>query len=132
MARLSQAHPKFKMTAEPDFAIDFHEMEVRMSLKDQVEIWRELEKDGLHSPVDSIMAINPEIKSEDEAWAEFERNLKHRGKKIELLRALNAPSDVENDPGRSPQDNGALGPRAHGSKPEPREPDGVEQMSEVA
>lgn len=135
MRVLSQKHPEFKLSSEPDFAIDFHEMEVRMSLKDQVEIWDLLEKHALHSPVDSIRALNPEITSDDEAWAEFERNLEHRGRKIRLLRELNAPEDAANDPGKSPQDNGAMGPRVHGQvdRQESQEDrDGVERMAEAA
>jgi hypothetical protein len=99
--------------------VDFREIEARVSMADQLDLWERMLSMGLKSVPDMVMSMNREISTSDEADAEVTRNLESWAKWIEVRRKLNAPDST--DPGRSPEDNGRMGPDVR---------DGVDRLAE--
>ncbi|MHA1574017.1 MAG: phage portal protein [Alphaproteobacteria bacterium] len=91
--------------------VDFGEIEERYDMKTRLEIWDLLEAKGYRSPIDSIRALNAEIKDESEAKAEIIENMMWRGWIVAQQRELNAPQNTAKDgAGLTPQENGSTGP----------------------
>lgn len=99
--------------------VDFREIEARVDMGTQLELWERQLRLGLKSVEEMVMSMNREITSADEANARVMSNLESWARWIEVRRALNATN--EGDPGQSPEDNGRRGPAVR---------DGVDQMAE--
>lgn len=97
--------------ADDSMIIDFREIEARVSMADQLDLWERQLGMGLKSVEDMVMSMNREISTEDQAQAEVARNLESWAKWVEVRRRLNAPADAF-DPGQPPEDNGREGPEA--------------------
>jgi hypothetical protein len=99
----------------PDEAIlenDFGEIEFRADPEGTLNIWEKLRGMGAMNTLDILKRINPEIRTDDEAWREFERNLAVEARRIEMQRALQmSPTMTMEAPGQNAQANGALGPQ---------------------
>ena len=110
---VSREHPTHRIPEEAKLTIDFAEVEARVDRLTQLKIREEEERMGLRSRIDDIMEDQPEVATEEDAWEEYMRNLAVRARRIELERALNMPQEPDrNGPGRSPEDNGRMGPAA--------------------
>lgn len=86
---------------------DYAEQAMPEDAREKLELWREMMKLGLASPVDYARSLNPDL-SRDEAIAWIKSNLADFAALIVWLRALNLPADGDaSNPGRSPEQNGA-------------------------
>lgn len=98
-------------------SIDFAELAQKVDPKADLEIWEMRQKAGVASVLDQIKADNPDIKTDQEAWDEFDRNLVILSQKVLRMRALNeSPGATQEQPGQSPAANGALGPAVRDGK----------------
>lgn len=111
LAMVSREHPTLAMSEGATLeSVDFGEIAHRVDRKTQLEIRDTERKMGVRCVLDDLKEDNPEIRDDDDAWAELDRNLIAESKFIEARRALNIPknANVEN-PGQSPEENGAMG-----------------------
>lgn len=100
------------ISPEARISVDYGALHHRIDRKTQLEIYEIEERLGLASPLDPIYEKNPEVNSDEEAWAEFKKNLADRAVKIEMLRALNMTENASAEmPGQDAAANGALGPQ---------------------
>jgi len=91
--------------------IDFPELISKYDRKTELEIADIERKAGLRNFLDDIKRLNPEIRNNSEAEAEFVANIKINTEAYQLLRELNLSSDADaEDPGKSAEENGAKGP----------------------
>lgn len=91
--------------------IDFGEWEVRTDREAELRIFEAEEKLGLSNILDMIAAKNPEASDERKQWAEYRRNIGAYAKRMEMVRALNAPADGNvREPGQDAERNGRMGP----------------------
>jgi hypothetical protein len=109
--------PGREIPPDDKLIVDFRDIEARVSMSQQLELWEKQLSMGLKSVEDMVISMNPEISTSEEASATVSRNLESWAKWIGMRRELNAPADAS-DPGQSPQDNGA----------QRTAPDGVDQM----
>lgn len=100
-----------RLSADASMSIDFGELTQRVDPKVDLEIWKLKRLDGVANVLDQIKSENPEIRSDDEAWSELERNLQAESEYVRRIRALNIPADASTrEPGKNPEENGAMGP----------------------
>ena len=142
---LLQKLSKSTADAIPDgleIAADYRAMSSRMEPMDELAYWKELRANGLRSIVDDAFALNPELATEEQAWAEIDANMADEAVYIQRRRALNiSPDDNMENPGQTPEQNGAMGPAVksgemskdeaaanakQGAKPTPASADDVE------
>ena len=109
---VTRAYPE-----ESTIAVDFGEMQHRVDRKTQLEI-RDMERKlGLRNVLDDIREDNPEIQTTQEAEAELQRNIEVTSTWVDRMRALNMAKDVQSgDPGRTAEQNGAMGPMVRDGK----------------
>lgn len=110
---VSQEYPEQdrRLSLDAKLAVDFGELPVRVDPKAALEVWDLKRKMGIANVLDQIKAENPEIRTDEEAEAELQRNLEIESKFIEARRALNMASDANTrQPGQDPAANGAMGP----------------------
>ena len=110
---LSQEFPESarRIPDEAQMATDFGEIEARVDPMLRTQIWDALRKMGLRNILDDIKALNPEIRTDPEAEAELERNIRVTTKWVAKIRALNMAHDVQTgEPGQTAEENGKLGP----------------------
>ena len=94
--------------APEGFQIDFGEQEIPRSRKEALENRKMARNMGLSNPIDEIIRDNPDL-NETQAEAVLKRNVNIYAAFIEVIRALNIPTGVQNSFGQSPEDNGAEG-----------------------
>lgn len=108
--------------------VDFGEIEERYDMKTRLEVWDLLEARGLRSPIDSVRALNAEIRNEAEAKAEIIENMTWRAWIVGQQRDLNAPQDrAKNGAGLTPQENGATGPMIRDGRVTPNQLDEIQK-----
>jgi hypothetical protein len=89
---------------------DFAEISHKVERSKLLELWQSEIDMNLRNHLDCIRQDNPEIRSDEEAFAEIVNNARVRAKVIELMRSLNIHTDANaENPGQSPQANGAMG-----------------------
>lgn len=88
-------------------SIDFADATYRGDRKSALDVAERERKLGICNTLDLIRARQPECETEEEAWAEFVRNVAVETKRIVMQQVLNASS--QGDASRSPEENGALG-----------------------
>lgn len=99
------------ISKDATFKVDFGDIGLRADPKGTLELWKEMRSMGLRSVLDDIKALNPEIRTDEDAWTELEDNMLAEAEYVVKRRALNIPADASVDkPGQSPQANGAMGP----------------------
>ena len=87
--------------------LDFQEQTIPQDATEEIALLKEKLPLGLDSPVQFRMRKNPE-ETREQAVAAIKRNLTEWAIVVLEARALNMPADGDaNNPGRSPQDNGA-------------------------
>lgn len=85
---------------------DYQEQAMPEDAREKLELFRELMKLGLASPIDYARWQNPDL-TEAEAKAWIKKNLAQYAALIVWIRALNIPSDANaENPGQSPAQNG--------------------------
>lgn len=101
----------------PDgFAIDFVEVATPMSPTEQQQWRKEQRHLGLRSPVDDMMDENPDLDREA-ARTRLEEVAQELATWLKMYRALNIRTDVTaENPGDTPQENGAKGGRPPNGK----------------
>lgn len=110
---VNREYPGKSIGEDARFEIDFSEVEARVDRMTQLKIWAEEEKMGLRNHLDNVMEDQPEIQSPQEAEREYMRNIEYWQRRINMLRQMNSPQDMlDNGVGRTPQENGRLGPAA--------------------
>lgn len=96
---------------------DFAEISHKVDRAKLLEIWKSEWGMGLSNPLDAIRSDNPEIRTDDEAMKELERNTEAYAKVVELVRKLNIRTDgAPADPSQSSRQNGAMGPPVRDGK----------------
>lgn len=93
-----------------DFRVDFGEVRTPQEPVAQLSWRKEAKAQLLRTTIDDLMEDNPDL-DRDDAETRFQEILAWRAKEVELQRALNMPRDPT-DPGATPEENGAQGPRA--------------------
>lgn len=115
LCRLSMQLEDKSLHLDPEvmrMSVDYRAGSMRMDPMAERELWNEDLSKGRRSPLDDIYALNPEITTDDEAWEEMERNIADRAQWLEHTRAMDAALDATTEePGQSPQRNGAMGPK---------------------
>jgi hypothetical protein len=115
--RMVAAEAGQPLPADARVDVDFGEIEFRADPKGTIELWKLLRSMGLMNTLDMIKRMNPEVRSDDDAWSEFDRNLAVEAKRVEMMRALQMSADMEPDmPGQDAKANGALGPLTRDGK----------------
>lgn len=101
-------------------SIDYGEVTQRTDPQTDLAVWETKRRRGIANVLDQIKYENPEIRTNAEAWEELERNLEAESQYVRRIRELNMPmnADVEN-PGKTPEENGADGGRMNGDGDEP-------------
>lgn len=114
---VSVEHPEHKLDPEASLAIDYGPMSERADRMQQLQI-RKLERSmGGRCILDDVYEDNPEVADDDEAWSEVDRNMAAEAEYVLRRRALNIPEDATaENPGASPQQNGAMGPAVRDGK----------------
>lgn len=98
--------------------LDFGELEAKLSLKEQIDLWDKMESMGMLNILEIILAQNPEMRDEEEALERYKENLDIRAMRVQMERELNAPKQGPlGDAGQSPEDNGSL-PQGNGVRGE--------------
>lgn len=106
-----------RLPGESKLKVDFRALSHRMKPMEELAYWKEQRSMGLRSVVDDVYALNPEVTSREEALEEVKRNMEDEAEYIELRRALNiADGATPEEPGQSPQQNGAMGPAVRDKK----------------
>lgn len=101
-----------RLSDSAEYTVDFGDVSMRADPKGTLELWKEMRSMGLRNVLDDIKALNPEIRTDEDAWDELRDNMLAEAKYILERRALNIPDDASMEkPGQNPQDNGAMGPR---------------------
>jgi len=101
--------PARRLSPEATMAIDYGEIEHRVDPKEELEIWEARRRMGVASVLDQIKATNEEIKTDEGAWQELDRNLWAEAEFVRRRRALNIPEDMTaQEPGQDPRLNGAM------------------------
>lgn len=100
-------------------SIDFQEQAIPMDASEEVDLLDKKMRKGLDSPVAYVMRKDPD-KTRDQAKQFILDNLEDFAMLVLASRALNAPSDADpEDPGRSPQENGADNAPTGGNRSDP-------------
>jgi hypothetical protein len=90
-----------------------------MDASEEVDLLDKKMRKGLDSPVAYVMRKDPD-KTRDQAKQFILDNLEDFAMLVLASRALNAPADADpEDPGRSPQENGADNAKTTGDRPDP-------------
>lgn len=120
-------------------APDFHEQEVPTDPLEEMDLLDRRCARGLDNPIAYIQRKDTDLSVED-ATKRFLANLQVSGWLFTLLRQQNLSLTADaSDPGKTPQENGAEGPKTKGEKPDdekPKDDDGdlswVEEMLNAA
>jgi hypothetical protein len=100
-----------QLPADANVVVDFGEYQFRTDPEAELRVWEQKRRMGVRNVLDQIMAENPEIRTDDDAWDEVERNMDAEAEYIKRRRALNIPEDANTaEPGQSPSENGKMGP----------------------
>lgn len=103
--------PERRIPMDAEMTIDFGELTMRVDPKAELEVWDMRRKMGVANVLDQIKASNPEIRNDEEAWAELKANMDAEAEFIKQRRALNIAEDANNqEPGQDAAANGAMGP----------------------
>ena len=103
-----------KFSADPEPRINYAEPRLVESRMDEITLHEKEEGVGAASPVDYVMARDPDIKDRSEAIAKIKRNLKEQQVVQEHKRSFQVPENQD------PEQNAAEG--AMGGRPERTEP----------
>jgi hypothetical protein len=109
---LSREYPEAerRLSLDATMSVDFGEVEARVDPKEELDLWEARIRAGTANRLDQIRAENPEVRTDADAWREFQRNLEIRAEEIRRVRALNIPADADlQSPGQTPSANGAMG-----------------------
>jgi hypothetical protein len=89
--------------------VDFQEQAIPLDAQEEVDLLIAKMKLGLDSPIAFLMRKDPDL-SRDEAVMLLKTNLRDYAGLVQWVRALNVPGDADaSNPGRSPEENGAMG-----------------------
>lgn len=117
MKMVSQAHPGGGISEDATLKVDFAEISDRQDKRALLDIWDKMRSMGLRNVLDDIKALNPEVVTDEDAEKELETNLQIQSKWVERIRSLNMSKDASSDePGQSPEENGAMGPKVRDGK----------------
>ena len=114
MKMVSRQHPNPEMRMSEDAKLeqlDFAEISDRADKLTLLQIWQQEQAMALRTPIQNIMALNPEIETEEEAAAHLAANIDVISEWITRLRELNMSKDTSfNGGGQTPEENGRMGP----------------------
>lgn len=114
---LMGVEPRYRFDAH-GFSIDYGEIAMPMSPQVKNTYRQAARSLGTRSPIDDIMDDDPDIQTREEAKARLLRNAGERAWWVDIERKLNMPANANaENPGRTPQANGALGPQAKNQAP---------------
>lgn len=107
---VSREHPVYELTSGSTLTVDYGLFAERTDRKAQLDILAQEIALGTGNVIDDdIRRRHPEVRTDDEAWEIYERNLEVRAKALNLMRQYQVPSDPTGI-GQGAADNGALGP----------------------
>lgn len=110
--------------------VDFAELAIPLDAQEEVDLLVAKMKLGLDSPIAFLMRKDPDL-SRDQAVLLLKENLRDYAGLVQWVRALNVPGDADaSNPGKSPQENGAMGGAAKNSNAAPKR--SKDQMRELA
>lgn len=106
-----------KIPEDATLRVDFGELHHRVDRKTELEIETGERNAGMANYLDHIKRRNPEIRSDADALEEFIRNVKLNATCLELITARNlSQGATPENPGQSPEENGAMGPAVRDGK----------------
>jgi hypothetical protein len=102
-------------------SVDFQEQAIPMDAAEEVDLLDKKMRKGLDSPVAYVMRKDPD-KTRDQAKLFILDNLEDFAMLVRSSRALNAPADADpEDPGKSPEENGADNEKKSGDADDPND-----------
>lgn len=111
-----------QLPPDSTMSIDFGEYQYRTDPEAELRVWDQKRRMGVRNILDQIKSEDPEIRTDDEAWAELEQNLEAESEYILRRRALNIAEDANvAEPGQNPADNGSMGPMVRDGKMKPED-----------
>ncbi len=97
--------------------VDFAELSDGGDMSSLLDIWEKQRAMALRNPLQNIMALNPEITTEEQAAEILERNIQINEIWIDRLKRMTAKADASfNGGGQTPEENGAMGPKVRDEK----------------
>lgn len=99
--------------------VDFWDPGMPQDPAEENQLLRERMKLGLDNPIAYLRRKDPDL-SAKAAWRIFQSNIRINAEVYKALRALNLPADADaENPGRSPEENGALARQGNNGSPTP-------------
>lgn len=110
--KLSTGRPE-AIAESAKFSIDFAEISHKVDRETLLRIRKEEKSQASRSAVDDALEDQPELEGDRAAALEdIKRTMREQAEVIKLQRELNLPADATaEEPGQSPEKNGALGPK---------------------
>ena len=116
---ISLEHPVHKLPADAMMAVDYGSIRTRVDRAAQLAIRETERKGGTRNYLDDVYEDNPEIVSDEEAWSEYLENIDVNARAIEMAASRNISQGASpGQPGKTPEQNGAMGPPARDGKPD--------------
>jgi hypothetical protein len=112
--QVSREHPKHHVPEDARLLVDLGQIHNRVDRKTQLDVRQTERSMGLRSGVDDVLEDNPEMGGDrGQAMARIRAAMAEEAIIVEERRKLNAPADggSPEEPGQSPQQNGAMGPK---------------------
>ncbi len=106
-------NPKWRVPLNAELKqVDFAELSDGADMSALLDIWQKQQAMALRTPLQNIMALNPEIATETEAAAVLADNIAVNSQWIDVLRGMNMSQDADfNGGGQTPEENGKMGPK---------------------